>query len=79
MNYERRCVVTECVNCKNMTYTYSGWCNKCAWEAMNYWKAQTESFAAIIRSVATNTVFVKYENDRQERIKRKTKRGTSDD
>lgn len=69
--------MTECVNCKNLTHTYSGWCNKCAWEAMNYWKAQTESFAGIIRAASRNVAFVKYENDRQQKVRR-SKRTNND-
>ena len=32
--------MTKCKNCKETTFTYNGWCNKCAWEQMNFWKGQ---------------------------------------
>lgn len=40
-------------------------------------KAQTESFAAIIRSASRNVAFVKYENDRQQKVRR-SKRTNND-
>jgi hypothetical protein len=56
---------TVCTVCKLKSFTYNGICHRCTWEQMHHWKTQAEVFAGIIRSAATNTAFVQYENDRR--------------
>jgi len=53
-----------------MNYTYRGYCNQCAWEQMHHWKTIADSLAGIIRAASRNVVFVKYENDRQQKVRR---------
>jgi uncharacterized OB-fold protein len=65
--------LAECNICGNRTFTYRGFCNKCAWERMKYWEMKTEAFAALIRSLSRNVHFVEYENEREARVKRRAK------
>lgn len=71
MSSER--ALAACNICSAHTFTYRGFCNKCAWERMKYWQAKTESFAGLIRGLSHNVVFVEYENEREARVKQRAK------
>jgi hypothetical protein len=65
--------LANCNICGNNTFTYQGFCNKCAWERMKYWEGRTEVFVGLIRSLSRNVNFVEYENEREQRVKDRTK------